>query len=114
MTLPQDEDRMVMLDDILLSKKDTLIDSISIDSEFVFSDKPAHCPHCHNNKIGGIFVMGAYMGNLLWECDECESIFLRFKKMKLKSIYKQRKGPGLIPLIGVMYQNLNLIRGLYG
>ena len=92
MSLPQDEDRIVMLDDILLSKKDTLIDSISIDSEFVFSDKPSHCPHCHNNKIGGIYVMGAYMGNLLWECDECESIFLRFKKDETEEYLQAAKG----------------------
>ena len=69
MQLPKDEDRLVMLEDILLSRKDTLIDSISIDSEFIFSDKPANCPHCHHHKIGGVFVMGAYMGILLWECD---------------------------------------------
>ena len=54
MSIPKDEDRLVMLDDILLSRKDTLIDSISIDSEFVFSDKPSHCPHCHHKDISGV------------------------------------------------------------
>ena len=92
MQLPKDEDRLVMLDDILLRRKDTLIDSISIDSEFVFSDKPAHCPHCHHNKIGGVFVMGAYMENLLWECDKCDSMFLRFKKDETEEYLQAAKG----------------------
>tara|TARA_R110002020_G_scaffold27466_1_gene88522 strand:+ start:688 stop:1014 length:327 start_codon:yes stop_codon:yes gene_type:complete len=90
--LSKGENRLVMLEDILLNQKDTLIDSISIDSEFIFSDKPSHCPHCHNNGIGGIEVMGAYMGNLLWECDECESIFLRFKKDKTEEYLQAAKG----------------------
>ena len=92
MSLPKGEDRLVMLDDILLSRKDTLIDSISIDSEFVFKSKPSHCPHCHANEIGGIFVMGAYMGNLLWECNKCESMFLRFKKKKTEEYLQAAKG----------------------
>ena len=92
MSILNDKDRMVMLDDILLSRKDTLIDSISIDSEFVFSDKPSHCPHCHCSRVAGVFVMGAYMGNLLWECDKCESIFLRFKKEKTEEYLQAAKG----------------------
>ena len=85
MQLPKDEDRLVMLEDILLSRKDTLIDSIS-------TDKPANCPHCHHHKIGGVFVMGAYMGNLLWECDKCESMFLRFKKDETEEYLQAAKG----------------------
>ena len=50
MHIPDDKDRLVMLDDILLSRKDTLIDSISIDSEFIFSNN-FHCneKHIHQN-----------------------------------------------------------------
>jgi transposase-like protein len=86
------DNRLVMLDDILLKRKDTLIDSISIDSEFVFKSKPSHCPHCHSEKISGVEVMGAYMGNLLWECDKCDSIFLRFKKDKTEEYLQAAKG----------------------
>ena len=90
--LSQGENRLVMLEDILLNQKDTLIDSISIDSEFIFLDKPSHCPHCHHDEIGGVEIMGAYMGNLLWECNKCESIFLRFKKDKTEEYLQAAKG----------------------
>ena len=36
--------------------------------------------------------MGAYLGNLLWECDECESIFLRFKKDETEEYLQAAKG----------------------
>ena len=90
--LSQGENRLVMLEYILLRQKDTLIDSISIDSEFIFLDKPSHCPHCHHDNIGGVEIMGAYMGNLLWECNECESMFLRFKKKKTEKYLQAAKG----------------------
>ena len=90
--LSQGENRLVMLEDILLNQKDTLIDSISIDSEFIFLDKPSHCPHCHHDEIGGVEIMGAYMGNLLWECNKCESMFLRFKKKKTEEYLQAAKG----------------------
>ena len=90
--LSQGENRLVMLEDILLNQKDTLIDSISIDSEFIFLDKPSHCPHCHHDDIGGVEIMGAYMGNLLWECNKCESMFLRFKKNKTEEYLQAAKG----------------------
>tara|TARA_R110002110_G_scaffold69543_19_gene187424 strand:- start:1629 stop:1976 length:348 start_codon:yes stop_codon:yes gene_type:complete len=72
--------KMVMLDDILLSNKSTLIDSISVDSNFVFIKQPTKCPHCQSKDILGVEVMGAYTGRLLWECEDCESYFLRFTK----------------------------------
>ena len=90
--LSQGENRLVMLEDILLRQKATLIDSISNDSEFIFLDKPSHCPHCHHDDIGGVEIMGAYMGNLLWECNKCESMFLRFKKNKTEEYLQAAKG----------------------
>jgi transposase-like protein len=72
--------RMVMLDDILLKDESTLIDSISVDSSFIFIKQPEKCPHCKSKGIVGIEVMGAYTGRLLWECEDCESYFLRFTK----------------------------------
>ena len=65
--------KMVMLDDILHKDKPTLIDSISVDSSFIFIKQPDKCPHCKSKKILGVEVMGAYTGRLLWECESCES-----------------------------------------
>ena len=72
--------RMVMLDDILTKSKSNLIDSISVDSNFVFIKQPDKCPHCKSKNMLGVEVMGAYTGRLLWECEDCEVYFLRFTK----------------------------------
>ena len=84
--------RLVMLDDLLLKKKTTLIDSIPVDIDFVFSEKPSNCPHCNDINLYGIEVMGAYSGILLWECQKCESVFLRFKKDKTEKYLQEAKG----------------------
>ena len=84
--------RMVMLDDILLSDKSTLIDSISVDSNFIFIKQPEKCPHCRSKSIVGIEVMGAYIGRLLWECDNCDSFFLRFTKQATEKYLQSAVG----------------------
>jgi len=86
------KNRLVMLDDIISNNRNTLLDSIEIDSNFIFLDKPKHCPHCHDSDIGGIEVMGGYMGNLLWECNKCESMFLRFDKNETEEYLQEAKG----------------------
>ena len=36
--------------------------------------------------------MGAYSDNLLWECKNCESIFLRFKEERTEGYLQKAKG----------------------
>jgi hypothetical protein len=86
------DDRLVMLDDMLCKHSNRLVDSIPIDKEHIFDKKPSTCPHCHSKGINGIYIMGAYSDSLLWECKECESIFLRFKEEKTEGYLQKAKG----------------------
>ena len=45
----------------------------------VFEVNPEICPHCLSKRVSGIEIMGAEIeGILLWECDKCDEIYLRF------------------------------------
>ena len=85
-------DRIVMLEDVLINSKDRLVDSLPVDKEHIFKSKPNCCPHCHSNLMSGVLIMGAYSDNLLWECDNCESMFLRFKVEETEEYLQKAKG----------------------
>ena len=86
------DDRLVMLEDMFCEYNKRLIDRIPINKEYIFDKKPSSCPHCHSGKIIGIYIMGAYSDNLLWECKNCESIFLRFKEERTEGYLQKAKG----------------------
>tara|TARA_Y100000310_G_C20467444_1_gene708351 strand:+ start:202 stop:552 length:351 start_codon:yes stop_codon:yes gene_type:complete len=86
------KNRLVMLDDMITKSKKTLVDSIPVDTTYVFKTKPSNCPHCHNESIIGVDIMGGYSGNLLWECEGCESVFLRFKEEETEGYLQEAKG----------------------
>ena len=44
------------------------------------NEPPATCPHCSHEDIQGIELLGAKEGTLFWECEKCESKFLRYTK----------------------------------
>ena len=44
----------------------------------IFDIMPDVCPHCHSTKMHGIEIMGANLGVLLWECNKCLDIYLKY------------------------------------
>ena len=63
------------------------------------SKPPANCPHCSNEDIQGVEILGAYDGPLFWECPECSERFLRFTERttiahldKTKDLYIDLEG----------------------
>jgi hypothetical protein len=85
------ENRLVMLED-LIETKGNLVDNLEVDKDIVLKKRPSHCPSCCSDKICGIEVMGGYDGILLWECDICEKIFLRFKEDRTEEFLQSAKG----------------------
>ena len=85
------ENRLVMLDD-LIETKGILVDNLEVDKSVILKKRPSHCPNCHAKKVSGIEVMGGYDGILLWECDICESLFLRFKEERTEEFLQSAKG----------------------
>ena len=85
------ENRLVMLDD-LVEAKGNLVDNLEVDKSVVLKKIQSHCPNFHAKKMCGVQVMGGYDGILLWECDACESLFLRFKEERTEKCLQSAKG----------------------
>ena len=72
---------MILVVDLVGELKGNLTKQL-VETEYrqdVYNENPEVCPHCLTKGISGIEIMGADKeGILLWECDECNSIYLRF------------------------------------
>jgi len=54
-----------------------------------FEDKPLSCPICGHEKMGAVELLGVKHGPFFWECDECESRFLRYPPAKTDKLLKE-------------------------
>ena len=74
--------KIIMLEDLVDRLSDSLVTQIVYkeDLDTIYKHRPFSCPHCHSKEIIGIEVMGADEGVLLWECSECNCVYLKFDK----------------------------------
>tara|TARA_R100001530_G_scaffold128882_1_gene98847 strand:+ start:150 stop:482 length:333 start_codon:yes stop_codon:yes gene_type:complete len=74
--------KIIMLHDLVDKLNGEMIIQIvkNRDMETIFEHRPEVCPHCQAHDIIGIEVMGAEDHVLLWECDECHCVYLKFDK----------------------------------
>ena len=50
---------------------------------------PEECPYCESSDVRGIEILGAYDGDLLWECADCMLRMLKFSVGKTMSLLKK-------------------------
>ena len=82
--------RLVMLDDLV--ETGDIMEQLPFKEKAVFKNRPSRCPDCDSKEMAGIEIMGSYDGILLWECDDCESMFLRFSSEETKEYLESAKG----------------------
>ena len=70
--------RMVIVEDLVDKTNGNLVDKLVHVQDCCYEKKPKKCPVCMDNDITGIEIMGARNGILLWECEECSEMFLRY------------------------------------
>ena len=72
---------MILVVDLVGELKGSLVKQL-VDEEFrynVFKKIPPVCPHCLPEEVSGIEIMGADKdGILLWECDDCNYMYLKY------------------------------------
>lgn len=56
---------------------DTILERIGIYGTKTYTDKPDKCPHCGDEDMIGIEVLGTLQKPLLWQCTECSERYLR-------------------------------------
>ena len=74
--------KIIMLEDLVDKFSGNLVKQIVFKEnlETVYKHRPLSCPHCHSRKMIGIEVMGGKEDVLLWECEKCRYVFLKFDK----------------------------------
>ena len=70
--------RMILVEDLVDKIKGRLLDKLVKNQEKIFKDNPHQCPSCLSSEIVGVEIMGAKEGVLLWECEDCYEMFLRY------------------------------------
>jgi Zn ribbon nucleic-acid-binding protein len=74
--------KIIMLQDLVDKLNGRMVIQIvkHRDMNTIFKHRPKICPHCQADGIIGVEVMGAEEHVLLWECSECQCVYLKFDK----------------------------------
>ena len=68
--------RFVVLQDLINTDKDSLIEGLGIYGTKYYTKRPEECHICGSHNINKIEVLGASSKPLLWTCDECGEFYL--------------------------------------
>ena len=84
---------MILLEDLIVNNQaDSVIDSIGVENEECFKDKPKSCLHCKSRHMEAIEVLGAIDEPILWACLKCDALFLKFSRSKTEVLLANAMG----------------------
>ena len=84
--------KMILVEDLINKLKGRLLDKIVKDQKSIYKDSPHFCPECNSKEIVGVEIMGARNGVLLWECEQCYQMFLKFEAEETEIALQEAKG----------------------
>ena len=84
--------KMILVEDLINKLKGRLLDKIVKDQKSIYKDSPHFCPECNSKEIVGVEIMGARNGVLLWECDKCFEMFLKYEAEETEAELQKAKG----------------------
>tara|TARA_R110002020_G_scaffold90061_5_gene219560 strand:- start:108 stop:434 length:327 start_codon:yes stop_codon:yes gene_type:complete len=70
--------KMILVEDLVDIVRGRLLDKLVTNQKLIYKKNPHHCPSCNNEDIVGVEIMGAKNGVLLWECEGCYDMFLKY------------------------------------
>jgi len=71
--------KMILVEDLVDKINGRLLDKLVKHQELIFIEGPKHCIGCNSKSIVGVEIMGAKDGVLLWECEDCYEMFLKYE-----------------------------------
>ena len=84
-----------MLEDVI-SPKGSLVENLlelsKGDKYDIYRSKPDNCCKCGSKEVRGVEIMGARNGVLLWECDKCFEMFLKYEAEETEAALQKAKG----------------------
>ena len=84
--------KMILVEDIVDKINGRLLDKLVKHQELIFKKSPNHCMNCNSDSIVGVEIMGARNGVLLWECEECYEMFLKYEAEETEIELQGAKG----------------------
>ena len=84
--------RFVVLQDLIRTDKDSLIEGLGIYGTKYYIKKPKECHVCCGNNINKIEVLGASSKPLLWTCDDCGEFYLMKSCITTEVLLNKAKG----------------------
>ena len=70
--------KLILVEDLMDIIKGRLLDKLVKHQELIFKKEPHNCMSCNSSNIVGVEIMGAKSGVLLWECEDCYEMFLKY------------------------------------
>ena len=83
--------RMILVEDLVNVIKGRLLDKLVKNQDKFYDDTPIKCPKCDFKRLVGVEIMGARNGVLLWECDECFEMFLKYEAEETEAELQKAK-----------------------
>ena len=84
--------KMILVEDLIDIVKGRLLDRLVKNQALIYKKNPNHSPSCNDGSIVGVEIMGALEGVLLWECESCFDMFLKYEADKTEIELQQAKG----------------------
>ena len=84
--------KMILVEDLVDIIKGRLLDKLVKDQKSIYRKNPPFCPECNSKEIVGVEIMGARNGVLLWECEECYEMFLKYEAEETEIELQGAKG----------------------
>lgn len=96
--------RMILVEDLVDIIKRRLLDKLVNNQNLIYQKIPSNCKKCNSDNIVGVEIMGAKSGILLWECEDCGEMFLKYNAeiteielQKAKDYWTNPRDWGYIP-----------------
>ena len=82
--MPEDTNKMILVVDLVDKLEGNLVEQLvhRKDLTCIFDVMPDVCPHCHSEEMRGIEIMLSIKEILLWECNNCYDVYLKYDKDK--------------------------------
>ena len=84
--------KIILVEDLVDVIKGRLLDKLVDEQGIVYKKNPLICSKCHSSQIVGVEIMGAKLGVLLWECEHCYSMFLKYDAEETENELQKAKG----------------------
>jgi hypothetical protein len=69
---------MMIYSDLVVQDGSTFLEELGIEDLHVYRTKPKCCPSCKKTHIIGLEILGTREGTIMWICDDCDALFLKY------------------------------------